>query len=145
MNKTKRTNTVSKAKKRTWEVFSKFIRMRDCLLSTKMIDWGKCFTCGKEFSIKNLQAGHFIQGRHNAILFNEGNCHAQCYRCNVLLHGALVDYTIRMVDKYGITKVTELKVLDKQIKQFTIPELDALKDYYIEKIKKLEWKGVNRE
>ena len=33
-------------KRRTWEVFSKFIRIRDCLNSTGCPDWGLCITCG---------------------------------------------------------------------------------------------------
>ena len=70
--------TISSVKKKTWVVFSEFIRKRDCLLTTGLIDYGKCITCDKTVPMKLLQAGHFIAGRHNANLFSERGTHAQC-------------------------------------------------------------------
>ena len=87
--------TISSVKKRVWAVFSKFIRMRDCLKTTGCKDWGLCITCGKRYHIKLLQAGHFISGRHNANLFLEKGTHAQCYNCNINLRGNTLEYRLQ--------------------------------------------------
>lgn len=67
-----------RAKNRAWKWFSLYIRARDCIKTTGSISRGKCVTCGKEFNFKDLQAGHFVQGRNNAVLFNELGVNAQC-------------------------------------------------------------------
>ncbi len=57
-----------------------------------------CVTCG---STKDLQAGHFIQGRRHSLLFDHTNVHAQCEQCNMYHGGELIAYTRFMQDKYG--------------------------------------------
>ena len=59
-----------KLKGQVWDLFSKYVRLRDCLETTGSIKRGKCFTCSKELPFNELQAGHFISGRHNANLFS---------------------------------------------------------------------------
>lgn len=65
-------------KKKAWDAFSRYIRTRDCLKSTGDRNRGACVTCGRVFDFKKLQAGHFIPGRVNSILFDEQCVHAQC-------------------------------------------------------------------
>lgn len=74
----------NKDKDRAWKMFSKYIRVRDALKSTGTEDRCKCYTCGRFFPIKKLQAGHYIDGRSNSILFDETTTKAQCYECNVI-------------------------------------------------------------
>ncbi len=130
--------TLSKVKKDVWDnAFSPYIRTRDCLKTTGCASWGLCFTCGKRYHYKLLQAGHFIPGRHNANLFSERGVHAQCYNCNINLKGNTLQYRRQIIGYYGKGADEELEREAEQIKKFTIPELLELKAYYEEKLKGL--------
>lgn len=111
LQKKKRTNSLSKAKKQAWEAFSLYIRTRDCLRTTGNLEQGKCVTCNKLFPRTGygcLQAGHFIAGRTNAILFDERGVHGQCYSCNMTKHGSPHDYWLFMEKEYGRKIIDEL-------------------------------------
>jgi hypothetical protein len=128
---------ISSLKKKTWVVFSQYIRTRDCLKTTGCKDWGLCITCGKRYHIKLLQAGHFIPGRHNANLFTEKGCHAQCYNCNINLRGNTLEYRRQIIRLYGEGADIELEDKATEIKKFTPQELNELTEYYTNKIKEI--------
>ena len=136
--KPKRKVTVSKLKKNIWPLFSRYIRERDCLKTTGCKQWGLCITCGKRYHIKLLQAGHFISGRHNANLFNEDGCHAQCYNCNINLKGNTLEYRRKIIELYGEGYDEVLESRGKEVKQFTIPELEEFKLYLKQKLEELD-------
>ena len=138
--KTLKKESVSKLKARVWVVFSKYIRTRDCLLTTGCTSWGLCITCGKRYHFKLLQAGHFISGRHNANLFSERGTHAQCYNCNLNLKGNTLIYRRKIIELYGKGVDEDLEEIDKQIYKFTIPDLKELEASLLEKLKILEGK-----
>lgn len=69
-------------KDKAWKQFSIYIRTRDCLKTTGTTTRGICYTCGKKFDFKELQAGHCIGGRHNFVLLDEDLVNAQCQICN---------------------------------------------------------------
>ena len=129
--------TVSSVKKKVWALFSPYIRMRDCLETTGCTSWGLCITCGKRLHFKLLQAGHFIPGRHNANLFSERGTHAQCYNCNINLKGNTLEYRRRIIEMYGAGADLELEAEVRQIKKFTVEDLEALEARLKEKIKLL--------
>ena len=81
-----------------WPTFSKYIRTRDCIKTSGSPLHGRCVTCSKLYPIGKLQAGHFIPGRYDAILFDEEQVHAQCYRCNCKLQGMWHKYYLFMLD-----------------------------------------------
>ena len=135
-----RKKTVDKVKKDVWVVFSRYIRMRDCLLTTGCTSWGLCITCSKRYHFKLLQAGHFISGRHNSNLFSEKGTHAQCYNCNLNLKGNTLIYRRKIIELYGKGVDEDLEEIDKQIKKFTIPDLKELEASLLEKLKILEGK-----
>jgi hypothetical protein len=116
--------TYSKAKTRAWDAFSLYIRQRD--------EEDGCFTCGVKKPYKQMQAGHWIPGRHNSILFNELGCHAQCYHCNVGLKGNPVKYYDRMLADYGKKVCEELKRMDKWIREYKVYELLEIEAKYKE-------------
>lgn len=105
---TKAKNPTKKARAKAWAAFSKFIRARDCVLTCGTTDYGKCCTCGKVFEYGRLQAGHFIPGRNNAILFDPRCVHAQCVGCNIYANGRQPVYYQFMIEKYGRDAVDEL-------------------------------------
>ena len=129
---------LAKVKKDVWDIFSRYIRMRDCLETTGCSSWGLCITCHKRIHFKLLQAGHFIPGRHNANLFSERGTHAQCYNCNINLKGATLEYRRQIIKLYGDGTDTELEEEANKIRKFTIPELEELKANLKEKIRLLE-------
>lgn len=127
-------------KKRAWDEFSKYIRLRDALKTTGTKETVRCYTCRKiypAFGIGCVQAGHFIPGRGNSILFDERGVHAQCYNCNVNLKGNWPEYMKWMLVDYGRKVVDELLHLKNQVKKYTSTELEELWDLYKRKFKEL--------
>lgn len=129
--------TVSQAKKRTWEIFSKYIRTRDAIRTTGIEEEALCITCDRRYPIKELQAGHFLPGRHPSILFDERGVHAQCYGCNVMKFGNSIKYFRKMQELYGDKVIEELERLDTQVKQFKTFELDELYEVFKKKFAEL--------
>lgn len=126
--------TVSKVKKQAWEYFSKYIRMRNA--NSK--GFASCVTCGAYKHWKELQAGHFIPGRNNSILFDERGCFQQCYRCNVPLKSNPRAYDAFMRSQFGEEIIKELEDLDRQIRPFKVYELEEIRDLYKNKVAILE-------
>lgn len=88
------------AKKAAWDSFSKFIRVRDCLITSGTLEDGVCISCQRSVPYKGSQAGHFIAGRTNGILLDEDLVHLQCYHCNIGLSGNYVEYFVQMEKLY---------------------------------------------
>lgn len=128
---------VKKLKKELWTIFSKYIRYRDCLKTTGTLYEGKCYTCGKLYSFSTLQAGHFIPGRHNSILFDERGVHIQCFYCNIQLRGNPRAYDKMMKNEYGQKVIDELDELNTKEKKYLSSELEDLKIFYKNRIKEL--------
>jgi hypothetical protein len=114
--------SVSKLKQKVWCEVSKYVRQSNA-------DWRGfciCVTCGKQDRWQSLQAGHFIQGRRNSVVFDLRHIYPQCVKCNVFMHGNLVNYYPFMIKKHGEKVIEELKELNRQDRQFTVPELGEL-------------------
>ena len=125
--------TVSKAKKRAWEVFSKYIRQRDSNnLGTE------CYTCGKYYPLKSMQAGHFQPGRFPIFLFDERQVHSQCYRDNINLKGNWLRYYEHMVQDYGEEEVKKMIAQRNNFKQWKVYELVEIEQKYKAKLKDYE-------
>ncbi len=97
--------------KKAKEIFSRYVRLRDCLLTTGSEDYGKCFTCGEIVDYESSQCGHFISGRGNSLFFEEANSHLQCGKCNTSLGGNPEIYRMKMIKKYGLEEVERLESL----------------------------------
>ena len=129
---------LGKLKKECWVLFSRYIRLRDCSRTTGCNSFGLCITCGKRYHFKLLQAGHFIAGRHNANLFSEEGTHAQCYNCNINLHGNTLEYRRQIMKLYGKGYDETLELQSKQVTKLSLDDLTKLKDSLKVKIKELE-------
>ena len=133
MKRKKKSKGVAYYKKKLWKVFSRYIRKRDAIKTTGDILNLRCCTCGKEypaFGVGCAQAGHFITGRGNAILFDERGVHGQCYNCNIRLKGNWPAYIEFMKREYGQEVIDELLALNKTIRQFSVIELQELIEKY---------------
>lgn len=130
------------AKNKAWKQFSVYIRTRDCLKTTGNPGRGACCTCGREYDFPQLQAGHFIDGRNNAVLFSEQGVHAQCYGCNVLKHGNKVAYFLFMETTYGREIIDELVLESNQTIKRRAFDYDDLCELY--KHKTADLLGVSK-
>lgn len=121
-----RKKSVKSLKKKAWTFFSRYIRTKFADKHTGMVP---CVTCGVEKNWREQQAGHFISGRGNSILFDERGVFPQCYVCNCHKHGAVLEYIDFMRKHYGIAGdeiMSELRILSKKPKSFTVDELETL-------------------
>ncbi len=124
-------------KKKCWDIFSQYIRTRDCLITTGCPDWGLCVTCQKRYHKKLLQAGHFISGRHLSNLFSERGTHAQCYNCNINLKGNTLEYRRQIIKLYGIGIDEELENIAKENIQIKPYQYEAMIEDYKTRTKNL--------
>jgi hypothetical protein len=130
--------TRARAKRLAWTAFSTFIRQRDCLNSPSLkLGVGFCVTCDRSYPMAKLQAGHFVPGRHESVLFEETNCHAQCQGCNIFKSGNLIPYFEFMLEKYGIEEINRLRDLDKKIVHLKTQDFLAIRDKYVTKFGEL--------
>lgn len=115
----------AKAKQAAWKAFSEYIRARD----------GRCVTCTTG---EAQQAGHFIDGRHNAVLFQERGVHGQCYHCNVGLKGNKIQYWLFMERTYGREVIDELITESQQTVQYKEFQFKEIEEKYKEKLKTVD-------
>ena len=129
--------TKTRAKKRAWDAFSIYIRTR----GTKPV-WpegreGRCVTCKRNYNFKQLQAGHFIPGRMNSVLFHEDLVHSQCMSCNMHLAGNPRAYDRFMRENYSPDAIEEFDKLPNVTKKYSVEELLDLEQYYKNKTKEI--------
>jgi len=92
-----------------------YIRVMRCLETTGLAFLGVCFTCERRFHLEYLDAGHFISGRRNAVLFDIKCIRLQCNFCNVINHGQPKIYKKKMVELFGESWVEERKRRAKRV------------------------------
>lgn len=130
------------AKSKAWDAFSLYIRTRDCMRFTGDPTQGICVTCKAKKSLKELQAGHFVAGRGNAVLFNEQIVYSQCGYCNQKpptgLGGNYAAYTLFMFDEgYTREEIEGFLALKGTTKQYKLADFIEIKDIYTQKLEKL--------
>ena len=110
---------MKKHEKQAKEWFSRLVRLKGCLSTAGSSEYGVCFTCGGSFFIGDLQCGHFISGRTNALFFEEHNSHIQCINCNTFKGGNLEVYRIKMISIYGLEEVERLEGLRHTVQRIS--------------------------
>lgn len=84
-----------------------------------------------------MQAGHFIPGRNNAVLFDEIIVNGQCYNCNFNLKGNWVEYECVMLARHGRKAIEEMKLKSKQRVKMTAQDMVDIQEKYKKKIEEL--------
>lgn len=125
-------------KDKTWRAFSRMIRIRDCLKTASSDAWGLCVTCGKQHDIRDLQAGHYIPGRKNAILFDERGVHAQCRGCNIWGRGQPQKFHAFMLGEYGQEVIDELVRQANTRRKFTEGDLAEMAAEFTRRTEEME-------
>ena len=85
----------------TWEAFAHLVKVTHCLRTTGLPFLGICITCGKQFHISYLDAGHCFAGRTNSKLLIAKFVRAQCQYCNRFLHGKQKKFEKIIRQEYG--------------------------------------------
>lgn len=86
----KKNQSLPKLLQKTQIAVNKFVRERDKQKG--------CISCSGQVE----QAGHyFSQGHHSALRFDLTNIHGQCKKCNLFLHGNLINYGQGIIRRYG--------------------------------------------
>ena len=127
----------SAVKRRAWNRFAEYIRVRDCIKTTGCPFVGRCVTCGKRFHIRALQAGHCFPGRKNGRLFDERLVNAQCVLCNERHHGRRKEYRAVMEARYTKEKVALWEIEGNRVIHDRDMDFEGKAAHYIEEMKKL--------
>lgn len=137
MKRIPKPHTKKTAKKRAWDMFSIWVRLRECWVSLRRLDMGRCFTCGRIYRLEELQAGHFIAGRSNSVLFCEKGVRGQDYRCNIEKGGEPLVFRRRLVDIHGEETVQMLEIKKNMPVQYRLVEYDALYYHYKREVERV--------
>lgn len=131
--KEKKPKKLSYYRKKAWKQFSIYVRTRD----SDNNGYCKCCTCEAIDEIRYFQAGHFVAGRNNSILFREDNCHAQDVGCNMFGGGRPAIYYQFMLKNYGIEVINELQALSWREVIYKQHDYEEIEAKYKQKIKEL--------
>ncbi len=122
-----------KAKDKAWSAFSKYIRIKN-----SVNEMATCYTCGAVKHWKELQAGHGIGGRNNAVLFMEEIVKPQCVGCNVFGRGKYAIFTRKLIDELGMGEYDRLVTESNQVVKFSLADYKDKEITYTEKFKTLD-------
>jgi hypothetical protein len=130
-----------RAKDKAWDAFSVYIRTRDCIRFRDSLTDGVCVTCNRDYPLKQLQAGHFISGRGNAVLFDERIVYSQCVGCNgnppYGKGGNYVEYFVFMEREWGRDMIDEFRALKHSTKIYKTYDFLALEQEFKDKTDEL--------
>lgn len=126
--------------KKADRIFSIFIRLRDCDKDGYIV----CPLCWAKIYRKDAQNMHFITRGCWLYRYDEINCHAGCMRCNVILNGNYIEYSLWMIDQYWLEKVQEMKQKSKEVHKIPTYELESIIEYYTARVEELaKEKGIS--
>jgi len=103
----KKAASIPKLKKKALDLYSELVKL-------KAHSEGKlrCYTCDKPLQLHtiNCQLGHYLsRGAYPGLTFHPENSRPQCYRCNVHLHGNLIEFRERMITEIGLERLEKLE------------------------------------
>lgn len=109
--------------------FNAYIRERDKALP--------CIACGR-YDVTAWHASHYLStGARPELRFHEANVWAGCDRCNLFLHGNLVNYRIGLIDRIGLAAVEVLEG-PHELPKWTSEDLMGITREYKAKLKALK-------
>lgn len=115
----------TQAKKKAWSNFSTYIRNKYAVGGLVT-----CYTCDRKLPVKQMQCGHGIGGRANAVLFMEEVCRPQCVGCNVWGRGKYSVFTLKLIEEYGALRYAELVKEANQLRQYKVHDYLEIADKY---------------
>lgn len=113
-------------KKKAWAIFSKYIRLSNADKNGMV----KCYTCTTVKHWKEMQAGHGIGGRGNAVLFLEKIVKPQCVGCNMFAHGRYAVFTRKLIDELGMKEYDRVVQESNIARKYTAEDYQRIHDKY---------------
>jgi hypothetical protein len=109
------------------EAFNRYVRVRDSHLP--------CVSCGQSPNIGQRHASHYrSRAAAPQLRYNLYNTNASCAQCNGYKSGAIVEYRIGLVRKYGEGRVAALEN-DSRKAAYSIEYLKRIKGIFKRKAK----------
>lgn len=108
LKKRKKTRPLKRSKplkKKAWDLYSRWIRMS----AADEKGMCSCYTCGVVKHWKEMQAGHGVSGRGNAVLFDDRIVRVQCVSCNLFRFGNYQVFIPRLCREIGIDLYEEIE------------------------------------
>jgi hypothetical protein len=90
--------TIGKLKKELWDLVSEFVRRS----YSDHAGYCSCYTCGNTLPWKQMQAGHGIPGRNNAVLYDLDILRPQDIYCNIFGRGKHHIFAAKMIREHGL-------------------------------------------
>jgi hypothetical protein len=84
-------------KKGAWKAFSEYVRRSYADRNGNAF----CYTCEQPAHWKELQCGHGIGGRHNAVLLDSDICRPQCLPCNIFRRGNYPVFVTKLIKEHS--------------------------------------------
>lgn len=123
--------TIPILQQRLDQVFSEYIRLRDANNN----GFCKCISCGDMWQWRIMQNGHYTDRRHIKTRYDERNCHAQCFNCNIGLRGNIEKYKRAIISKYGVQVLEELESAKRSFEKWTVADYQEKIVYYRDQVK----------
>jgi len=118
--------SISKLKKELDKWFSLYIRLRD----SNDLGMVKCFTSGRVYHYKKIQAGHFMSRKHLATRWCEMNVQPQSAADNLFGQGEQYIFGLNLDAKYGEGTAEELQYKARQTVKLTRVDYEDEIRYY---------------
>ena len=131
--KRKRVKTYAALKRELDSTFSVWTRRRFAD-SNGMV---RCITCQKVSHWKTVDAGHYVSRSYLATRWHPENVHPQCKGDNGFRNGAMPQYTVFGIDRYGPDWPQRMVSLSRETRKYSRADLQTLIDDYKAKIEGL--------
>jgi hypothetical protein len=96
--KKKKGKSLGKLKRELWDLVSLYVRRS----AADHRGMAVCYTSGAEMRWQDLQAGHAIPGRHNAVLYDLDIIKPQSMRDNIFLRGQHHVFATKLIEEHGM-------------------------------------------
>ena len=136
--KKKKTRRTTKAT--AWRVFSEYVRRKYADAN----GFARCYTSGVVAHWRELQCGHGIGGRHNAVLFDEEICRPQTVAENVFKRGNYPVFVTKLIQENGMDWWEKKLADSREVVKLTRADLEEIIDTYKAKLKELECPAVQQ-
>ena len=133
-----KTKTLSYYKMKAWKQFSLWIRLSNAIIEPTVLEpCNICYTCGKIKSYKEMNAGHGIGGRNNAVLFDERIVKPQCVGCNIWGRGQYQVFTRKLIAELGLDVYDEIVKHSSDVVKYRIADYQEIEELYKQKLEDL--------
>lgn len=136
-------STTGTYKNTVWKACADYIKAREADIYGMV----KCVTCDLRMHFRDhiCNAGHFVPGRGNAVLFDDAHIFPQCSGCNCDGGGEQYKFGLFLKERYGYDDATidEIRYMRHKTRKFTMDELKEMKRRFDAETKRIcKEKGI---